>query len=226
MEKDNNIETKGLNKYQKILFWIIFIISALSISSYLLNPYVPMIKEFKIDINQIYLLLILIVISSLTILKKIKWGDKEFEFDKTTIKEEVRGLNNISSKISPMRLPKKIQSQITKFEESKDYVEGLIYFFNEIEKAIKNNLKEPISSSNFTVIINQAFQEGLINEYDYYDIIRLNNVRNVLIHHLDYKINEIDLIKILYLSADVYCRIGGIKNEKLEKKIRNIKNFT
>ncbi len=206
----NKNETKGLNNYQKILFWTVFVITALSILSFFLNPYTSMIKIFRIELNHIYLLLILLVVSSLNILKKIKWGDKEFEFDKT-LKEEVKELSNISSKIIPKKLPLKIQNKITEFEESKEYTGGLIYFFNEIERVIRDKLKNTPISSNFTVVINQAFQENIINEYDYYDIIRLNNVRNNLIHHLNYQISENDLIKILYLAAEVYNRIGGVK---------------
>jgi len=209
-ELDNN--KNNLNVFQKILFWSVFLITILSVLSYLLNPYISIIKLFQINITHIYLLLILIAISSLNLLKKFKWGDKEFEFDKN-MKEEVKELSDISTKVNPKRLPRNIKIKIDEFENGKEYVEGIIYFFNEIERIIKSKMKELIKSSNFISIINQALQDKMINEYDYYDIIRLNNVRNTLIHDFKLNLNENDLIKLLYLSADVFHRIGGKKNE-------------
>ena len=72
------IEQDNLSKFQKILFWFILIVATLSIISYLLNPYLSMVKIFQIEINHIYLILILIAVSLLNFLKKVKWGTGDF----------------------------------------------------------------------------------------------------------------------------------------------------
>ena len=196
-----------MNKYQKWTFWILVSITCLSILTYVVNPYLPFIRVFDVQTNHLYLLIIILMIPLISLLKKIKWGENEFEFKADEIQKSIKDAEDIGSKLDFGKYSKDIRETIQKIETKGDYTGGIIYFFNRIEECLRKKIDSP-SNVNMTYLINIALQKNIITAYDFHDLNRLKEIRNALVHGKKIKSGELDLIKILYFSADIYDKLG------------------
>ena len=195
-----------MNKYQKYTFWILVSITCLSILTYVVNPYLPFIRVFDVQTNHIYLLIIILMIPLISLLKKIKWGENEFEFKADEIQRNIKDAEDIGSRLELSKYPEDIRETIQKIETKGDYTGGVIYFFNRIEEYLRKKIDSP-SNVNMTFLINFALQKNIITAYDFHDLNRLKEIRNALVHGKKIRSSEMDLIKILYFSADIYDKI-------------------
>ena len=195
-----------MTRYQKWSFWILLLITCISILTYIVNPYLPFIRIFDVQTNHIYLLIIILMIPLISVLKKIKWGENEFEFKADEIQKNIKEVEDVGSRLELGDYPHDIKDIIQKIETKGDYTGGIIYFFNRTEECIRNKIGSPANVS-MTFLINLALQKKIITVYDFHDLNRLKEIRNALVHGKKIKSGELDLLKIVYFSADIYDKI-------------------